>query len=115
MKESVDPIDRPAWDTARVIPPQCLGRDLRLKANHMNDQQLTLKERLVRYNAKTITDEVTPYCRSSRMTSTCCDQAVTPRMCRKAARITIMGSWPPLTLSMASSLGQKDYVKLRAR
>ena len=64
MKESVDPIDRPAWDTAHnVIPPTVRQAEIyRLKANHMNDQQLTLKERLLRYNAKTMADELTPYC-----------------------------------------------------
>ena len=64
MKEAVDPIDRPAWDTAHnVIPPSVRQAEIyRLKANHMNDQQLTLKERLVRYTAKTMADELTPYC-----------------------------------------------------
>ena len=33
-----------------------------LKANAMNDQQLTLQERLVRYNQMTLKDEQTPFC-----------------------------------------------------
>lgn len=33
-----------------------------LKANYMNDQQLNLSERLVRYNQKALADEKTPFC-----------------------------------------------------
>jgi hypothetical protein len=33
-----------------------------LKANHINANKYTMKERLTRFNAKTIADEMTPYC-----------------------------------------------------
>jgi hypothetical protein len=64
MKESVDPIDRPAWDTAHnVIPPQIRQKEAyALKANHINANKFSLSERLTRFNAKTIADELTPYC-----------------------------------------------------
>lgn len=60
----MDPIDRPAWDTAHnVIPPQVRQKEVyALKANHINANKFSLQERLKRFNAKTIADELTPYC-----------------------------------------------------
>jgi hypothetical protein len=46
-----------------VISPLTRQKEIySLKANYMNDQQLNLQERLVRYNAKALADEKTSFC-----------------------------------------------------
>ena len=118
MKESVDPIDRPAWDTAHnVIPPSVRQAEIyRLKANHMNDQQLTLKERLVRYNAKTIADEVTPYCQEKQQNDfTLLRSGSNAKDVQKSSayyNYGLMATSDPLNGQLIKV--KKDYVKLRA-
>ena len=81
----MDPIDEPAWDTAHNVIPQVRQKEVyALKANHINANKFSLSERLTRFNAKTIADELTPYCtRSSRTTSICCEATPSPRTCEE--------------------------------
>jgi predicted kinase len=62
--EQLEKNKRVPWDTAHnVISPLMRKKEIyALKANHMNDSMLTLKEKLTRYHKKTTADTMSPFC-----------------------------------------------------
>ena len=83
----------------------------------MNDQQLTLKERMVRYNAKTMADELTPYCtEKQRNDFTLLKSGSKARDVQKSSAYYnhgLMATSDPLNGQLIKV--KKDYVKLRAK